>query len=241
MAGIQKAQMPAASGFPAGPAQQPSPYGPTTPQKPRNAATPWDPNYMNNPGNFATNHVAPQAPQMMQDPNTGNNYQWNTGATPGTSSGWSLFSQGQQGNPFDFWGAHGIASNKVPQIPPRIPGVSPEDRQAAEAAAFGRAKDRIGMSTQGLLKSIRSNASRRGISGSPLAGGQEADALMAGYGQQGEVLREQAIQDLRRREAIQDQTYGGDINQRGQDISAEAQRQQMILALVTAARGSGRY
>jgi len=71
--------------------------------------------------------------------------------------------------------------------------------------------------------------------------GQEAGALTHGAGQMGEIIRDQAIQDLHRREGIQDQTYGGDINQRGQDISQDAQRQQMILALVQAARGGGRY
>lgn len=145
------------------------------------------------------------------------------------------------GNPFDFWGQYQAAQNRVPQIPPRVPQIPDADRTAAEAAEFGRAKDRIGLATQGLMKSIRNNFSKRGLSGSPLAMSREAGALEHGAGQIGETIRDQAISGLNRQYDVRDQNYQGDLSQRGQDISAEAQRNNLVLSLVRAAFESGRY
>lgn len=148
---------------------------------------------------------------------------------------------GGGGNPFDFWSQYNLAKKQVPQIPPRIPQIPDADRTAAESAAFGRAKDRVGLATQGLLKSIRNNFAKRGLSGSPLAMSREAGALESGAGQIGEVIRDQAIEGLRRQYDVRDQNYQGDISQRGQDISAEQARQNLVLSLVRAAFESGRY
>jgi len=146
-----------------------------------------------------------------------------------------------QGNPFDFWGQYNLAASRMPKIPARVPGIQNADRSAAENAAFARAKDRTALVTQGLLKSIRNNSARRGISGSPLALSGENDVMAQGAGALGEVVRDQTLEGLRREEHVADTNYSGDLSQRGQDVSAENSRQQMILSLLRSAFETGRY
>lgn len=124
---------------------------------------------------------------------------------------------------------------------PRVPGITDADRRGAEDAAFARAKDRIGLATQGLLRSVQNRFARRGLRGSGLERSAEMDAMESGAGQLGEVVRDQAIEGLRRQNQVADQTYQGDITQRGQDLSALAQRRQSILALLKMAESGGAY
>lgn len=115
---------------------------------------------------------------------------------------------------------------------PRVTGADPASRRAAEAAEFGRAKDRVGQATQGLMRAIRGTAQRRGISGSSIEGNMAAQALGRGHGELGEVIRDQAISTLRRGQDIEDRDYAGGITQRGQDLSANAARQNYALDIL---------
>lgn len=114
-------------------------------------------------------------------------------------------------------------------LPSRVAGVSPADRRAAEDAAFARAKERVGATTQGLLRSIQNTMARRGIQGSGIEGELTERALTGGAGQLGEVARDQAIEGLRRAQAIEDRDYAGGIAQRGQEIPLLQQRRGQAL------------
>lgn len=104
---------------------------------------------------------------------------------------------------------------------PRVPRVDGGDPTAGQADAFARAKDRIGLATQGLLKAVRGQVGRRGIGGSSIEGNLIGSALESGNGQIGEVIRDQAIQQAQRAQAVADRNYAGDITQRGQDIGLD--------------------
>lgn len=103
-------------------------------------------------------------------------------------------------------------------LPPRVAPPATADRRAAEDAAFGRAKDRIGQATQGLMRAIRGQVGARNIGGSSIEGNMISDALGQAYGQTGEVIRDQAIEGLRRDQTVEDRDYAGELTQRGQDI-----------------------
>lgn len=102
--------------------------------------------------------------------------------------------------------------------------------QAARAAAFARAKETSGQNALAAFKGLQANVENTGRMGSSY----EAQGLGAilGGAQNGvnDFTREQLIQDLNRQAGIADETYQGNITQRGQDI----QRQQAILALLNA-------
>lgn len=148
----------------------------------------------------------------------------------------------QPANPFDMGHAMWLLNNQGGGDVPRVPGISDADRTAAESKAFGRAKDRIGKATQGLLRSVQNQFAGRGLMGSGLERDAEMEALEAGNAQIGEVIRDQAIEGLRRQNEVADQTYQGDITQRGQDLNALAQRKQSMLALLKLAEmGGGAY
>jgi hypothetical protein len=142
------------------------------------------------------------------------------------------------GPAFDPYAALMKATSLFPNTSPRVADMPMPDRTAAEAATFGRAKDRVGRATQGLLKSVRNQFSSRGLSGSSLEGDQIGGALMAGHGQLGDTIRDQAIEGLNRSYDVLDKNYQGNIAQRGQDLSQEAQRRESILALVRLAQQS---
>lgn len=102
--------------------------------------------------------------------------------------------------------------------PPREHGAGPEDRTAAESAAFARAAERIGAVGRGNLAGLRNQMTRRGISGSGLEAKGVADVQNNTAGQLGEVIRDQAIEGLNRDEAIDDRDFAAGVAQRGQDI-----------------------
>lgn len=142
---------------------------------------------------------------------------------------------------------------------PREVGKGPEDRTAADSAIFARAAERIGRVGAGNLRSLRSQMTRRGISGT----GIEAEGVTAAKnttaGELGDVIRDQAIEGLRREQDVDDRdlaagiaqrgqdlgiastNYSGGISQRGQDISQADWRIQAlpsILALMRARQGA---
>lgn len=102
--------------------------------------------------------------------------------------------------------------------PPREHGAGPEDRRAAESAAFARAAERIGAVGRGNLAGLRNQMTRRGISGSGIEAKGITDVKNNTAGQLGEVIRDQAIEGLNREEAIDDRDFAAGVAQRGQDI-----------------------
>jgi hypothetical protein len=89
-------------------------------------------------------------------------------------------------------------------------------------AAFSRAKDRTGASMQGLMKSLQNQFAGRGLRGSSIEGRAIASGAESGLGQLADTDREQAIEGSRRAVDLAKTQYGGDIEQRGQDLEAEA-------------------
>ncbi len=124
---------------------------------------------------------------------------------------------------------------------PRVTGPDPASRTAAEGAAFGRAKDRIGLATQGLIKAVRSNMAGRGISGSSIEREGVSGALNQGAGEVGDVIRDQAIEGLRRDQSVEDRNYSGDITQRGQDLSALQARRNYAFQILQSMISGSRY
>lgn len=120
-------------------------------------------------------------------------------------------------------------------MPPADPTVGAQ----AEAAVFGRAKDKVGQSLRGLMKSLEHRMASRGITGSGIEGAETADILSGGLGQLADVATTQAqsaVTGLRHREdaeraaALTRQGY--DVTQRGQDISRQAQQNEAIMRLM---------
>jgi hypothetical protein len=97
---------------------------------------------------------------------------------------------------------------------------------AGDAAAFSKAKDTIGASTQGLMKSIQNQFGGRGLRGSSIEGRAVGSALEGQEGQLADVSRSQAVEGSRRAVDLAKTQYTGDIEQRGQDIGAETANRQ---------------
>lgn len=132
----------------------------------------------------------------------------------------------------DFYRAKGV----LPNLPPRELPPSQADRTAAEAAAYGRAKDRIGLNAQAGLRAMQGLMAARGISGSGIEAALSEGTVGAALGQLGEVARDQAITGLQRDWAVEDRDWAGNIQQRGQDISGLNSRNADIFRLMDMTR-----
>lgn len=156
------------------------------------------------------------------DPRTGLSLQYGPGSARGSASG----SGGGAGDleDFDFSRALATVQPALPpvpgpaQMPAHVTGPSPADSAAAQAAEFGRAKDRIGKLGRGSMTALNESFSSRGFGGSNMEAGATQNLLSDLQGQEGEVIRDQAIQNLVRQRQVEDRNYAGDVNQRGQDI-----------------------
>ena len=102
--------------------------------------------------------------------------------------------------------------------------------QSSRDAIFARAKDKASQIARGSLNALRNVMSERGTSGSSIEGLRSAGIIGGAGSELGDVNREQLIQDLNRQAEVQDLTYGGRIQQRGQDIAAR----QPLLGLISA-------
>lgn len=138
-------------------------------------------------------------------------------------------------------GGGGGGAPTVPKVP--IAGYSPGGGPpgAAEGAAFGRAKDRIGEASQGALSTLGDIMSSRGLSGTGIEAGETGRVIGEAQRGIGEAGRDIALQQERRAAEVADrnlaallQQRGQDIGQRGQDIGAEQSRRDQILALIRA-------
>ncbi len=121
---------------------------------------------------------------------------------------------------------------------------------AAQAAAFARAKDRIGAGSQGALTSLQHQFAGRGLSGTPMEGAGIQGVIEGAQGQLGEASRDIALEESRRAQEIEDRNIEAalaqraqDIGVRGQDIGAQEsaaqlglQRQNQLQALFQAMR-----
>jgi len=133
---------------------------------------------------------------------------WSVGATPTY-------------DPTPFLKSIGVSAEAA--LPANVGKIELPDTSAAQANLFARAKDKVGLQTQGSMAALRSALAGRGM----LGGGAEVrgaqNILTAGQGQLGDVTREQAIQEGQRLTDFAKMGYEGSITQRGQDITARGQ------------------
>ena len=113
-----------------------------------------------------------------------------------------------------------------------FPGAGDVGGGAAQDAIFARAKDKAGQISRASLTGLRNALGERGISGSGIEAMQSAGILGNAEAGLGDVNREQMIQQLQRQAQIQDLTYQGGIQQRGQDL--QAMNPQSLIGLITA-------
>ena len=113
-----------------------------------------------------------------------------------------------------------------------LPAIAMPDTSAANAAAFGRAKDQAGQTARASLTALRNEMAGRGLRGSGIEAGEVGKTIARGAAGVNEFTREQAIQDAGNAADLAKQEYQGRITQRGQDIGvaqANASRQQQQL------------
>jgi hypothetical protein len=167
----------------------------------------------------------------------------------GGSGGGSGAGPAYEEEDFDFYGALAKARSAVPQGNQpvqsfaRVEGATPADAAAAQSAQFARAKDRIGSMGRGSLMALQEGFDARGFGGSGMEASATGSLLSDLQGEQSEVVRDQAIENLVRQRQVEDRNYAGDINQRsqdigyasttrGQDISSEGQRTAALVPLM---------
>lgn len=92
------------------------------------------------------------------------------------------------------------------------------DENAARAAAFARAKDQASMTARASLDALTTELTGRGIVGSGEDFLRTSGVVNRAAQGVNELTREQYIQDLNRAAEVADQTYSGNIAQRGQDL-----------------------
>lgn len=98
-----------------------------------------------------------------------------------------------------------------------VPQIQMPDMGAAQAAAFARAKDRVGQMNSGALAGLRSQLGSRNMLGSGSEFRGLGNIAQQGLGELGNVTREQAIQEAQARSGAALTGYQGAITQRGQD------------------------
>jgi|GEM_PF-5987221 len=154
------------------------------------------------------------------------------GASSTSSSGSSSApSSVANSSPVNFSYVNGV-SQSSPESLPQIDRIDLPDTSAAAAAAFARAKDKVGAQTAGSVTALRSALAGRGM----LGGGGErrgvTGILTAGQANLGDTAREQAVSDVNRATDFAKMGYEGALTQRAQDVS---QRGQTIAANDSAA------
>lgn len=110
---------------------------------------------------------------------------------------------------------------------------------AARNAAFARAKDQAGLIGNSAMQGLTDAMGARGIHGSTIEQEGIGNVLAGAAGGMGEFNREQLLSDLARSGDVANQTYQGNITQRGQDIQQQQQKQSALIALMNA--GGGLY
>lgn len=113
---------------------------------------------------------------------------------------------------------------------PHVSGDGGVDNSAAQAAAFGRAKEMAGQNASAALKALEDVMGARGLHGSSIEGAETGNILTGGMRQVNDTVRDQTLQSASRAAQVNDRNYAGDITQRAQDMQAK----QQLLALVNA-------
>ena len=119
-------------------------------------------------------------------------------------------------------------------IPPGIPGGSPgpsqggptltlPDQSASVAAKYGAAKDNVGQETSGALRGLAGAMAGRGIVGSGVEGRGQLGVVNQGQQQLGATDRASAEEQANLAADFAKTRYGGEISQRGQDITMRGQ------------------
>lgn len=103
--------------------------------------------------------------------------------------------------------------------------------QRAQAAVFGRAKDRAGQIARSALTGLRSALAERGVLGSGMEAQATGDVALQGAGMIADTSREEAIQEARRGERAREFQTQSMLQQRGQNISQRGQDLSQILGL----------
>lgn len=119
------------------------------------------------------------------------------------------------------------SAGMAPQVTMGGAQMSPQE-QAARAAAFARAKDQAGQTAVAGLQSQRDEIAARGMQGSTVEQQGIGDQIAGAAGGINHFTGEQLINDLNRYAGIADETYQGNITQRGQDL----QSRQALLGLL---------
>lgn len=122
-----------------------------------------------------------------------------------------------------MFGQQGGPQNPLPrEMPGPAPGrevpTTMADRTAAESAAFGRAKDRIGKLGGGAMMALKDRSTAGGRAGSGLEAKDAREIVQGTRTQLGEVVRDQAIDAMDRADQIDDRNLATGVAQRGQDI-----------------------
>lgn len=109
--------------------------------------------------------------------------------------------------------------------------IAPPNTAEANANAFARSKDQVGLQTRGALTGLAGAMAGRGTVGSGVEGRGQAGVINQGQQQLGEVSRAQSINDATLAQKNAELAYSGSITQRGQDMSyAQGNRGQDITA-----------
>lgn len=187
-------------------------------------------NYAATPGQQLPPGVSPTGVTWGYDP-TGKATPYTPYANPGGETFW------RPGDSIDMWGQSMDRMRQLitmmreggggPVSMNREPGLTMvgretpstmNDRTAAESAAFGRAKERIGKVGKSAIDSLKDKMSSMGMGGSTAEARGVADVTNSAQGEMGEVIRQQAEDHLDRADQIDDRNLTAGLTQRGQDI-----------------------
>lgn len=106
--------------------------------------------------------------------------------------------------------------------PAGAPTLAPVDTTAAQSAAFGKAKDQVGLETSGALTGLRSALGGRGMLGSGLEERGTAAVANKGQGELGDVSRQAAVTSADLANENAKTNFQGGITERGQTLASEA-------------------
>lgn len=191
-----------------------------------------------------------------KDPTTGVYYEYGGGGPAGKKAGAGAGAGGDDGsgdiNLQELWSQTGGLAGPPPlPQPARVAPPNPADRSAAEAAVYGRAKDKVGLETRASMNALGSEMGARNLSDSSFTGAAASGILQRGQMELGDTNRSQAIDALKRAGEVEDRNYAGDVGQRGQDVSYvnnvndhnlrnDSARRALLDRLITIRRSGGR-
>ena len=123
----------------------------------------------------------------------------------------------------------GVRDVEFGGMPDRIGGLQlpgEADDREAEQAVFGRAAERQADLTQGSLRGLSQGLAERGFTEAGAGGAESALAgniQQQGQGALSDLVREQAVQQLGRRQQVADRNLNAQLAARGQDVSQRGQ------------------